>query len=408
MRTVTLPEVLDAREARQARQQALLRRYGRTLVCFTMNIAGPQKRSPLIDFVFDRGRQALLAAVPPLYSESIARNAGNEFYLVSELGAPSVKERCMQLEDSPVGRLFDMDVLTPAGEKLSRPGGRTCLVCGGPAAFCSRSRAHGLVAIEEKTQAFLRQFAAQTLADLAVDALCREVRVTPKPGLVDKNNSGAHRDMDLSMFLASAAALRPYFVFCAEAAMKNPDCMSKLQKAGLEAEKTMLAETCGVNTHKGAIYALGLLTAAAGAYLVHERPFFTQAASLARAGKPSSKTHGRAALAAYGGRGAREEAEAGFPLAQKARRLMLAGFAPEIVLLQLVLECQDTNLLHRGGAEGLTYARKWANRVLSAEPAKRQELLLAMDAAMIGRNLSPGGCADLLAQGFFLASLPIF
>ncbi len=402
---VTLMQVLDAREARQAKQQALLRKYGSTLICFTMNIAGPYKRSPLIDFVFGRGRQALLEAVPALYDESIARSAGNEFYLVTGLDAAEAKVRCIRLEDTPVGRLFDMDVLTPDDEKLSRPGGRTCLVCGGPATLCSRSRAHGLEAIEAKTQALLRSFAARELADFAVNSLCREVRVTPKPGLVDENNAGAHKDMDLPMFLTSAEVLRPYFTLCAEAAMDNPDCMPTLQKAGLEAEQTMLTATGGVNTHKGAIYSLGLLTAAAAAYLVHERPLFEQAAKLAKDGAPSVQTHGRKALAAYGGRGAREEAEAGFPLAQKVRRMLSAGLPPEGILLQLILECQDTNLLHRGGAEGLAFARKWAERILSAEPARKSELLLAMDAAMIDRNLSPGGCADILAQGFFLASL---
>lgn len=406
MSTVTLFEVLDAREARQKKQDALLRKYGATLVSFTMNIAGPEKRSGLIDFAFDKGTAALLAAVPGIFSETIHRNAGNEFYLVSPLPAEEVKRRCIRLEDTPIGRLYDMDVLTAQGEKLSRQNSRTCLVCGRPAAACARSRAHGLEAVQDKTQALLRQSAAQSLADLAVDALVREVRVTPKPGLVDENNSGAHQDMDLPMFLASAEALRPYFAFCAETAMQTPDCMPTLQKAGLDAEKTMLETTGGVNTHKGAIYSLGILTAAAGAFVAQGRPVFAQAAAYASAGAPSTQTHGRSALARYGGRGAREEAEAGFPLAQKATRLLCAGFSPQDVLLRLILECQDTNLLHRGGAEALVYARQWASRILSAEPAKRGALLLEMDKALTERNLSPGGCADLLAQGFFLASLP--
>lgn len=404
---VTLFDVLDAREQRQREQRRLLNRYGSTLVCFTMNIAGACKRSPLIDFAFDRGREALCGAVPQLFSETIRRDAGNEFFLVSPLPAAEVKAICVRLEESHIGRLYDMDVLTPLGDKLSRGVGRTCLVCGGSAFACARSRAHGVDAVTEKTQQLLRSFAAEELADLAVKALCEEVLLTPKPGLVDKNNNGAHRDMDLPMFLASAEALRPYFKFCAARAMKAPDCMPELQKAGQEAEQTMLRTTGGVNTHKGAVYSLGILTAAAGAYLVHERPLFEQAAAYARAGKRSDvQTHGNAALARYGGRGAREEAEQGFPLARKACRLLRMGLPAEEVLLHLILECQDTNLLHRGGAEGLEFARMWARRVLSAEPAKREDLLIDMDAVLIGRNLSPGGCADILAQGFFLQTLP--
>ena len=404
---VSLFDVLDAREQRQREQRMLLRRYGQTLVCFTMNIAGAQKRSALIDFAFDRGREALLAAVPQIFSETIRREAGNELYLVSPLEAETVKSRCMELEGSSVGRLYDMDVLRPDGEKLSRPVGRKCLLCGGDAFACARSGAHRPEDVAEKTQQLLREFAADTLADSAVQALCREVRVTPKPGLVDENNTGAHRDMDLPMFLASAEALRPYFRFCAARAMEKPDCMPDLQQAGLEAEHTMFWVTGGVNTHKGAIYSLGLLTAAAGAHLASGRDLFEQAAAYARAGKMPEATHGRQALARCGGRGAREEAEAGFPLAGKAARLLRLGFSEPEVLLRLMLECQDTNLLHRGGVEGLEFARDWAWRVLSAEPDRRKALLLEMDAAMTVRNLSPGGCADLLAQGIFLKMLDL-
>lgn len=405
---VTLFDVLDAREQRQREQQRLLKQYSSTLVCFTMNIAGACKRSPLIDFAFDRGRKALCGAVPQSFSETIRRDAGNEFYLVSPLSAAEVKAICVRLEETGIGRLYDMDVLTPVGEKLSRSVGRTCLVCGGSAFACARSRAHGIDAVTKKTQQLLHAFAAEELADLAVQALRGEVRLTPKPGLVDENNPGAHRDMDLELFLKSAEALRPYFRFCAARAMEAPDCMPDLQKAGLEAERTMLHATGGVNTHKGAIYSLGILTAAAGASLAHERPLFEQAAAYARAGKRSDAgTHGNTALARYGGRGAREEAEQGFPLARKACRLLRMGLPAEEVLLHLILECQDTNLLHRGGAEGLEFTRMWARKVLSAEPAKREARLLDMDAALIGRNLSPGGCADILAQGIFLQSLSI-
>lgn len=401
----TLIEILDAREARQREQTRLLGEYGQTLVCFTMNIVGARKRSPLIDFAFDRGRRALCAALPRSFCETICRRAGNEFYLVTEVPAGEAKEICMKLEGTPVGRLYDMDVLKPNGEKLSRTVGRTCLICDRDAFVCARSRLHRPEELIQRTNDILTRFAAEELADCAVRSLCREVRVTPKPGLVDENNNGAHRDMNLPMFLLSAEALRPYFAFCAACAMEEPDCMPKLQAAGLAAEQTMLEVTGGVNTHKGAIYSLGLLSAAAGAALVHGRELYGQAAAYARAGKPSEKTHGRAVLTRYGGRGAREEAEAGFPLAREACRLLNAGAPATEVLMRMILMCQDTNLLYRGGTEGLSFAREWARRVLRAPEDERQALLTQMDAALIGRNLSPGGCADLLAQGFFLQEL---
>ena len=403
----TLNDILQARDARQREQQRLLRRWGCTLVCFTMNIAGAEKRSALIDYVFDRGRDSLLHQLPALFSQTIRRPAGNEFYLVSPLPAPDVKRICLSLEDSAVGRLYDMDVLTPEGDKLSRAEPRRCLLCERPAFLCAHDAKHGQSAVIEETQRRLRAFAADALAASAVQALRDEVCLTPKPGLVDAGNSGAHSDMSLPLFLASAEALRPYFHFCAATAMETPDCMRLLQEAGKEAERVMLRVTGGINTHKGSIYSLGLLTAAAGAVLCHGRSLYEQAAAYARAGaKPDATSNGSLALSRYSGRGARQEAEEGYPLAQKAVRLLRLGFPPEELVLYLILECQDTNVLHRGGMDGLRFARCWAKRVLSAEPARRPALLADMDRAMIARNLSPGGCADLLATAFFLRHLP--
>ena len=165
----------------------------------------------------------------------------------------------------------------------------------------------------------------------------------------------------------------------------------------------MLAATGGVNTHRGALYGLGLLLAALGSCLAREDGLFPRAAALARAGTPAENTHGAAVAAKTGARGARGEAEAGFPGVRRALRSLdenggdLCG-----TLLELLLTCEDTNLLYRGGEEGLLFARRWARRALAAPPAEREALLLRMDRAFIARNLSPGGCADILAQALFL------
>jgi len=164
----------------------------------------------------------------------------------------------------PAGRLLDLDVIGIDGEKLSRGTPRACLVCGGPAGPCARSRAHGLSAVREATESLLRDFAVSRLGELAVEALIFEVDLTPKPGLVDRRNSGAHRDMDRAMFHRSARALESYFRQAVLLGMERSDCMPALQAAGLAAEETMLAATGGVNTHKGAIFSMGILACAAG------------------------------------------------------------------------------------------------------------------------------------------------
>lgn len=141
---VSLEQVLLARENRAGRQQRLLAQYGLPLVSFTMNMAGPVKDTPLSRFAFQAGVAALTkrlgGPVSCCLTEAVT---GCEALLVYDRPAQALKDVCMELESTEVGRLYDLDVLDAAGEKLSRPEMRRCLVCGGPVAVCSRSRAHG-------------------------------------------------------------------------------------------------------------------------------------------------------------------------------------------------------------------------------------------------------------------------
>ena len=406
MGEITLQEVLCARDLRAASQRRLLAAYGLPLLGFTMNIAGPVKRSRLGDFAFWEGLEALRRQLGGrvLHQEVTDRKTGLEALLVCSLPAEELKALAMDLESgSPAGRLCDMDVIAPDGGKLSRPAPRTCLVCGGPAAPCARSRAHGLPAVQEAAQALLEDFAAQRLAELAVQALLEEVDQTPKPGLVDRNNRGAHRDMDRDLFHRSARSLLPYFRRAVTLGLERADCMGSLQKAGLAAERVMLAETGGVNTHRGAVYAFGLILAAMGSRLARGGDVFAGAAALAESGlPPAAGSHGQRARQRYGASGARGEALAGFPHARHAWAALARPGGRDAALLTLLAEVEDTNLLHRGGPEGLALVQSRARSILAASPPAYGEGLLELDRACIARNLSPGGSADLLALALFL------
>lgn len=407
MREITLQEVLDAREARVSRQKQLLAAYGGPLLSFTMNIAGPVKRSALVDFAFREGLAALRGQLGTalLHEELTDAPAGLEAILACALPAPALKELAVGLETArPVGRLYDLDVIGADGGKLSRETGRACLVCGGPVGPCARSRAHGLPAIRAAAAALLEAFAADRLADLAVSALLEEVELTPKPGLVDRRSTGAHRDMDLPLFQRSAQSLRPYFRQAAALGLGQAACMAPLQQAGLAAEGTMFAATGGVNTHKGAIYAFGLVLAALGSVLARGGDLFQTAAALAAEGlPPRADTHGGQARSRYGALGARGEAMAGFPAARMAWQVLAEqGDDALLALLALLAEVEDTNLLHRGGPEGLRFVQEQARRILDGPAEARRAGLEALDGACIARNLSPGGCADLLALALLL------
>lgn len=401
--------MLLARDRRASRQAALLSRYGRPVISFTMNIAGPVKDSPLIRYAFRSGlRQLEALPCAQLCREVIFEPTGPEALLVYETqDARLLKAFCIRLEsEGEAGRLFDLDVLDVNGEKLSRETGRTCLVCGGPVSVCSRSRAHGLEAITARTRTILEAFAAETLAEMAENALLAEVHFTPKPGLVDEANNGAHRDMDVPLFERSAHALRPCFEEFVRLGLQGAS-PAALQQAGVRAEKAMFAATGGVNTHKGAIYSGALLLHAAGRLLSGEEEgdLCELAAQTAAAIPAPTGTHGAAVRAQCGG--IRTEAVSGYPTAQAVLR-QLRQSGPLDALLLSMSRLDDSTLWHRGGAEGAQLVRSRAADILAAPASEREARTRRLDAELIERNLSPGGSADLLAMAFFLEkALPL-
>ena len=267
---------------------------------------------------------------------------------------------------------------------------------------------------------------AERLADLAVDALIDEADLSPKPALVDRRGNGAHTDLHLGLMHASALALWPAFKAMAEAAIEFGEVGLPLREAigliGREGEEVMLATTGGVNTHRGAIWALGLLVAAAAL-----EPTNTKASAVTvRAARlallddryaPRPLSHGAQVAQRYGARGAREEAQLGFPaVIQRAlpqlKRSRALGHGEQNArldaLLAIMTRLADTCVLYRAGETGLQTMQLGAQAVLdaggSASLAGRRRLH-DLDEQLIALNASPGGAADLLAACLFIDRL---
>ena len=265
-------DVLLAREERVRRQQELLKTFGTPLVCFTMNIPGPVKDTPLIRRSFRWGLKQLEGRLSGVKHREVTEDfTGCEAFFAVEGDPGEIKGICTKIEEeTPLGRLFDLDVLTISGEKLERKSPRSCIVCGAPGRGCASRRLHSLEQLTGAVEKIMvNHFIEEdgiALAGLAVESLLREVHTTPKPGLVDDRNTGSHSDMDVAAFTASAEALRPYFRQCFLLGRKMPreELFSALRRAGMEAEQDMYRATGGVNTHKGAIFTLGLLCGSLG------------------------------------------------------------------------------------------------------------------------------------------------
>ena len=434
---VTLSMMLEAREARAALQQELLARHLCPLVSFTMNIAGPVKNGPQIRRGFEIGLETLLTQLHLAGAEileSVEKDAvtGCENIYAVRYPAASLKALTSDIEDaSPIGRLFDMDVIAENGVKLARPKPRTCLICGKPAQICARTRAHTVEELQSATRSMLR-IAIQDAdtargAEYAVRALLFEVSVSPKPGLVDRINNGSHGDMDFYSFLSSAAALWPYFETCIrtgmETAQEVPEAtLEALRPAGRQAEYAMRRANGNVNTHKGAIFSLGVLCGALGRidrseWDLPER-ILDEAAAMCHGivqneleNTEERNTAGQHLYKAFRLAGIRGEAESGFLTVRKYGLPVLEegltmGKSPDeagrAALLHMLAYAQDTNMITRSSMTAFGSLQEELRDFLITCPWPDQSYFEMKDRDFIRHNLSPGGTADLLALCFML------
>lgn len=269
---------------------------------------------------------------------------------------------------------------------------------------------------------------SQITKAILLEAIC-----TPKPGLVDRNNSGAHKDMDISTYMISSAAISHFMTVSAQIAIEHrgelKDLLPKLRSVGLSAEEEMFLATNNVNTQKGLIFS-GMLIAAAVGYLSTRETGTPKAnrilvviqeitkgivqKELIQMDKNEKKiTAGEWIFLDLGITGIRGEAENGFPNAEAAFQVIKKAIDSNIpfekglvmALLFLMSRVDDTNILTRHGSETLTWVRSEANKLVLSEDAYSDswmERVVNLDQQFIEQNVSPGGCADLLAVALML------
>ena len=439
MTEVTLNQVLTARDERVKKQKSVLSRFRYPLISFTMNIAGPVKTSPLIERAFYEGIKILkenLTNDNIVYEDIVIENTGGEAIFSVNADASKIKVICTNIEDSlSIGRLFDMDVIDIDGSKLERENARGCIVCGASGRTCAAGRLHSVNELQMATREIISNYFflqdKKYYGSLAVKSLLDEVHTTPKPGLVDCRNNGSHNDMDIHLFIKSANALKPYFEECFSigketSLLSHEEAFTLLRNAGIKAEQTMYDITSGVNTHKGAIYSMGILCASIGRLWTPEIPVadvsdiclesseFVKKAIKKDFEQIGSTSAGGRLYMEYGLTGIRGEVASGFNSVLKIgltcyENLRIKNYsqndAGAITLLHFIANVEDTNIYHRGGVNGAKYAKQVTRTILKEYPEPTKKQIESLDDDFIKQNLSPGGCADLLAITYFLCSL---
>ena len=263
------------------------------------------------------------------------------------------------------------------------------------------------------------------MAKLAVRSLHAELVLYPKPGLVSPHDNGAHTDMDAATLMRGLASLRHYFAAVAAAGARQAS-MHELRRFGIAAESRMLAATRGVNTHRGAIFALGLMAASDrqdacgsdGRYLhAMSAPRWRRGASSFRSSRSRRRTPRRTVPGSRSNTarpGARGEARAGYPAvfdrALPALRDALANGADARsarvhALFVLLASVADSNVLYRGGRGPSDRLQSGAAEFLAAGSVFTDGWIARAEALhryCCKASVSPGGCADLLAATIFL------
>ncbi|HUT80381.1 MAG TPA: triphosphoribosyl-dephospho-CoA synthase [Candidatus Bathyarchaeia archaeon] len=269
-------------------------------------------------------------------------------------------------------------------------------------------------------------------------ALLLEVITSPKPGLVDRNNSGAHRDMNIQTYMISTAVISHFMVIGAQIGIEHrgelSELLPKIRSIGLSAEEEMFLATDNINTQKGLIFS-GMLIAAASGHLISRETGDLKIIRILQVVQEITKgivqkelmlmdknlekiSAGEWIFLDLGITGIRGEAEKGYPNAEAAyqviKKALSKGISLErasvMALLFLMTRVDDTNILARHGSETLTYVRNAANKLVLSEDVYSDEWLervRELDKDFIEQNISPGGCADLLAVALMLHYLTV-
>lgn len=275
----------------------------------------------------------------------------------------------------------------------------------------SASRVRKLLQTKDLSAAFRLLPAATTatlLADMALQAMRRELDADPKPGLVTPSSAGSHSDMTYSLMSDVIEALRPCFEAFALQQLNGTYTHEALVRLGLDAEEVMMQASGGVNTHRGAIFALGLMVAAAANAHTEGASLSSRIAALAAPFRPAEGTHGSKACAKAPLRSALDMARAGYPE-------LFADWLPcfrsltlddptriHRLLLRIMSSLDDTNICHRADAQTLAHVKADASALLDDFS---EQAYIGFCSDMTGRGLSPGGSADMLALTLLADSL---
>lgn len=449
---VDLLTVLDNREWRSRLQDKLkVTNSDKIVISAKLNIPGPIKNNDILQKIFMDGWQTFVAGFEcnsqyeMLFAERVT---GPEAFITVDGNLAAVKKTAILFEETYVlGRLFDIDVMAngQADYQLSREdlgfGPRLCLICGKPAKVCAKEQNHTLDAgyeminqmYQEATskELIFEKESQETVVNNALKGLLYEVSLNPKPGLVDPVSMGSHTDMNMFMFIDSSLSLKSYLdkAFKLGRNFDGSDLkllFNALRAEGVLAEQTMFNATNNVNTHKGAIFSLGIWVTAIAYSTKDGSATMTEVRRMIQrmvegliekdlASNRVATTAGEQQFQTYQLTGIRGEAVNGFPgVAEVAVPFLQATFGTMTqrlldTLMKIAATLEDSTLIKRAKTpDVLAEMEEWTSiyfKLGGSHTEQGMKYLYDLDRLFIERNLSIGGSADTLILTIFIGQL---
>lgn len=449
---VDLLTVLDNREWRSRLQDKLkVTNSDKIVISAKLNIPGPIKNNDILQKIFMDGWQTFVAGFEcnsqyeMLFAERVT---GPEAFITVDGNLAAVKKTAILFEETYVlGRLFDIDVMAngQADYQLSREdlgfGPRLCLICGKPAKVCAKEQNHtldeGYEVINQMYQEatskelIFEKESQETVVNNALKGLLYEVSLNPKPGLVDPVSMGSHTDMNMFMFIDSSLSLKSYLdkAFKLGRNFDGSDLkllFNALRAEGVLAEQTMFNATNNVNTHKGAIFSLGIWVTAIAYSTKDGSATMTEVRRMIQrmvegliekdlASNRVATTAGEQQFQTYQLTGIRGEAVNGFPgVAEVAVPFLQATFGTMTqrlldTLMKIAATLEDSTLIKRAKTpDVLAEMEEWTSiyfKLGGSHTEQGMKYLYDLDRLFIERNLSIGGSADTLILTIFIGQL---
>ena len=440
-----ITEFLLDRDRRVLYQEHLLKENkDKTLVTIRINYPGIEKSNYITDNIVNTIYNEILTYYGKfiVFEDKYKNKEGIVAHFLFDLDFVNVKKEMINVEEEHIlGRCLDIDVYTLKNDKVigisrsdlfKKP--RRCFICDLDAKICSRAQTHTIDEIKNYFEVVYKNFKdsqkkteslAYEVSQMALKAMISEVSTFPSFGLVSPISSGAHKDMDYYTFLNSAVAITPFLkkMFEVGYSYYSPEYIfDAIRDIGKECEKKMFEATNNINTHKGMIFLMGISMAAIGKALYENKEFY-QIQDIIKSmvknilddfkelHKKEKLTHGERLYLEYGFTGIRGQVQDGLSVLfdniidNYINSDLKENDLYTQILIELMARVEDSTVVYRHDISTLRKVQSDAKDLLNIGgifTEKGRQKCHHLEDLYIKENISPGGCADLLAISILL------